>query len=193
MTFGISRGVMLASETLDPLRDVVHLLLAPLGMACRISRRKLHGGRSYLVATVQMGGETVLRASSVGLSAVADDDKHVRVLAEDIQDFIRRRIGVSLHKRRDVQIGLDLPGRSRSEHELLASVCEQLADVGVSSVTVLLSAPGATPPSYSAVVQFGSEQVTVDTIAEALAGDDVDRQVIVLAARLDALHSELVP
>ena len=63
----------------------------------------------------------------------------------------------------------------------------------MSSITVLLKPPGAMPASYSATVQFGDDVVTLDTVAEALAGDDLDRQVVVLAARLDALHIELVP
>lgn len=193
MTLQISRRAKLESAALDSLRDVARLLLTPLRMDCRVARRKLHAGRSYLVITLQMTGETVFRSSSVGLSAVADDAKHVRVLAENVQDFIRRTVGVSLCERRGVCIRLDLPGRQCSEHEMLTSICEQLADVGVSSITVLLTPRGAMPASYSATVQFGDDVVTLDTVAEALAGDDLDRQVVVLAARLDALHIELVP
>ena len=194
MTLQIARNVMLPSEVLDPLRDVARLLLTPLGIDCRLRRRR-HGTRpSYLVATITSKGADLLTASSSRLAGSAvDEATQVRDLADRINDHIRCNMGVSMATRHGVRIGLDLPGRPASEHHVLASACEGLAAVGVSSVAVQLAWPGALPQSYSAVVEFGDERVILDTIVEACAGYGLDRQVLLLATRLDALRIELVP
>lgn len=72
---------------------------------------------------------------------------------------------------------------------ILRDIAQALDAVGVEAVHIShLASPKA---HLSAVVRIEDRDLQLDTLEQAEAGDDIERQALVLSVKLDSLHDQL--